>query len=72
MDNVLIYSGLLLHKMYMSFKTKKGGREIDFRLRQSTISYVQEDLGLNLAWGAALDGCDLFLSFHSQNLQCRG
>lgn len=57
MDNALIYSPLLLHKMYLSFKKKKKGeREIDFRLKQSTISSVQEAIWLNLASGAALDG----------------
>lgn len=35
---------------------KKGEREIDFRLKQSTISYVQGAIWLNLAWGAGLDG----------------
>lgn len=57
MDNVLIYSALLLHKMYLSFKKKKKGeREIDFRLKQPTISYVQEAIWLNLAWDADLHG----------------
>lgn len=57
MDNALIYSPLLLHKMYLSFKKKKKGEgEIDFRLKQSTISSVQEAIRLNLASGAALDG----------------
>lgn len=66
MDNVLIYSPLFLHKMYLLFKKKKEGeREIDFRLKQSTVRYVQEAIWLNLAWGAALDGRDLFLTFHS-------
>lgn len=66
MDNVLIYLALLLHKMYLSFKKKKKGeREIDFRQKQSTISYVEEALCLNLAWGGALDGRDLFLTFRS-------
>lgn len=66
MDNVLIYSPLLLHKMYLSFKKKKKGeREIDFRWKQSAISYVQEEIWLNLARGAALDGSDPFLTFCS-------
>lgn len=55
MGNVLVYSPLLLHKMYLSFRQeKKAGREVDFRLKQSAVNYVQEVTRLNLAWGAAL------------------
>lgn len=56
MDNVLIYSPLLLHKMHLSFRhKKKGDGETDFRLKQLAINYVQEVIGLNLSWAAALD-----------------
>lgn len=57
MDNVLIYSPLLLHKMCSSVEKKeKGEREFHFILKQSTISYVQKVIWVNLTWGAALDG----------------
>lgn len=66
MSNILIYSALLLPKMHLSLKKKKKGEaEINFRLKQSTISHVQEDIWLNLAWGPGLDVLDLFLTFHS-------
>lgn len=52
--------------MHLSFKKKKKGEaEINFRLKQSTISHVQEDIWSNLAWGPGLDVLDLFLTFHS-------
>lgn len=57
MDNVLIYSPLLLHKMHLSVEKKeKGERELHFRLKQSTISGVQKVIWVNSTRGAALDG----------------
>lgn len=61
--SLFIHSPLLLHKMYSSIEKKeKGEEEFNFRLKQSTISYVQEVI---LSWGAALHGWDPLLTFHS-------
>lgn len=55
--SLFIHSPLLLHKMYSSVEKKeKGEREFDFRLKQSTISYVQEVIWVILTWDAALNG----------------
>lgn len=55
--SLFIHSPLLLHKTYSSVEKKeKGEKEFDFRLKQSTVSYVQEVIWVILSWGAASDG----------------
>lgn len=55
--SLFIHSPLLLHRMYSSVEKKEEGeREFNFRLKQSTISYVQEVIWVILSWGTALGG----------------